>query len=300
MIMEQGVKNSAGGVPAVDFYGDASTWPISELVHSENLIDRSELHGWRIRPHRHNDLMQLFLVLEGEGKARLDSEWLQVAAPSLIIVPERAVHEFKWAVASDGFALSIRSHLIAALSQRIEPLSAAFSNPAILDVSDSSQFLSGLFEAIHEESQESRLLKDVSLDALVRVLSIWLARNVAAESPAGSSPGRAGKHHSRFARLIDKHHKSQWSVADYASTLGITPSHLNAVCQKVTNKSALQIIHERLVLAARRELAYTERNVAGVAHHLGFADPSYFTRFFKRETGMTPAAYRRRSGTMNG
>jgi AraC family transcriptional activator of pobA len=300
MIMRADAKKAASSVPAVDFYGDASAWPISELVHSEKLIDRSELHGWRIRPHRHNDLMQLFLVLDGEGSARLDSEWHQVAAPSLIIVPERAVHEFKWVEGSDGFALSIRSHLIATMSQRIESLSAAFSTPSILDVSEWSSFLSGLFETIHDESQESRLFKDVSLDALVRVLGIWLARNVAAQSPANSPSGRAAKHHSRFTRLVDKHHKSQWSVPDYASALGVTPSHLNAVCQKVSNKSALQIIHDRLVLAARRELAYTERNVAGVAHDLGFADPSYFTRFFKRETGMTPGAYRRRSGTING
>jgi AraC family transcriptional activator of pobA len=86
-------------------------------------------------------------------------------------------------------------------------------------------------------------------------------------------------------------------VADYADALGITPSHLNTVCKQLTGKSTLEVVHERLGLAARRELAYTERNIAGVAHRLGFEDPSYFTRFFKRETGVTPGEFRRRSGT---
>jgi len=300
MIMRVSDKNPAGAVPAFDFYGDTSEWPTSELVHSEKLIDRSELHGWRIRPHRHDNLVQLFLVLDGEGTARLDSEWREVTAPSLIIVPERAVHEFKWAEASDGFVLSIRGNLVLALAQCIESLSAVFGSAAVLNVPESGRFLGELFEAIHAESQQSRLFKDVSLDALIRVLAIWLARNAVAKVPASSPPGRAGKHVSRFTRLVDEHHKSQWSVADYASALGITPSHLNAVCQKVSEISALQIIHDRMVLAARRELAYTEKNIAGVAHHLGFSDTSYFTRFFKRETGMTPGAYRRRSGTMHG
>ena len=55
----------------------------------------------------------------------------------------------------------------------------------------------------------------------------------------------------------------------------------------------------RLLLAARRQLIYTERNVAEIAYHLGFSDPSYFTRFFKRATSLTPAEFRRRSGTVN-
>ena len=102
----------------------------------------------------------------------------------------------------------------------------------------------------------------------------------------------------QFIKLVDKHYKSLWSMSDYSNVLGITPSHLNSICQKLVAKSALEIVHERLVLAARRELAYTERNIAGVAHHLGFTDPSYFTRFFKRETSMTPGEFRKRSGTL--
>ena len=298
--MEKSRKTAPSSVPAVDFYGDASTWPTSELVHSENLIDRSQLHGWRIRPHRHDDLVQLFLVLKGRGRARLDSNWKDATAPCLIIIPERAVHEFEWEEASDGFALSIRTNLVSALTQRIESLNAVFATATILEVTESRRFLSELFEAIHRESQEQQLHKDVSLDALIRVLAIWLARTSVPDSPESQPAGRAARHYARFTKLVDERHKLQWSVADYADTLGITPSHLNAICQQISGKSTLELIHARLVLAAQRQLAYTERNIAGVAHHLGFADPSYFTRFFKRETGMTPGAYRRRSGTMNG
>jgi AraC family transcriptional activator of pobA len=297
--MEAKHKSVPDPVPAVDFYGDTSSWPMSELVHSERLVERSSLHGWRIRPHRHDDLTQLFLVLKGSGRARLDSVWHAVEAPCLLIIPERSVHEFEWAEASDGFVLSIRSSLVTALAQRIESLGPVFADAAMLDASESQQFLSELFAAIHDESVGQRSLKDVALDSLLRILAIWLARNSAMQATATAPASRAGKHYARFSRLVDKQHKLQWSVADYASALGITPSHLNAVCQQLVSRSALEVIHERLILAARRELAYTERNIAGVAHHLGFADPSYFTRFFKRQTGMTPGEYRRRSGTFD-
>ena len=286
-------------VPAVDFYGDTSQWPLSELVHCEPLAQRSALHDWRIRPHRHNNLTQLFLLLEGGGKARLDSEWYELQAPCLLIVPQRAVHEFEWHKGSDGFQLSVRSNLSAVLAQRIESLGGVFGSAAVIDLSTSTEFVSELFSEIYSEYVGKRPLKDVSLDCLVRLLAIWLARNAAKKSTAASLPGRAGRHYARFVKLVDERHKVQWPVSEYASALGITPSHLNAICQQLVGKSTLEVIHERLVLAAKRELAYTESNIAGVAHRLGFADPSYFTRFFKRETGLTPGDYRRRSGTFS-
>lgn len=286
-------------VPAVDFYGDTASWPIPELVHSEPLVERSELHNWKIRPHRHQDLTQLFLVLDGSGRARLDSAWHDLVSPCLLVIPERVVHEFEWQRASEGFVLSIRSDLVSALSQRMKPVGKAFLNSRAVDVSESATYLEALFAEIHTECVEQRPLRDASLESLIRVLAIWLTQRSKAESASGPAPDRAGRHLRKFTRLVDEHHKAQWSVADYANALGITPSHLNSICRKVMNQSALDVIHARLLLAARRQLVYTERNIAGVAHYLGFADPSYFTRFFKRVTGMTPGEYRRSSGTFD-
>jgi AraC family transcriptional activator of pobA len=83
----------------------------------------------------------------------------------------------------------------------------------------------------------------------------------------------------------------------YAATLGISAPHLNSICKRYGGRSALQIIHDRLMLAARRGLAYTDVSVACIARNLGFADPAYFTRFFRRAEGVTPSAFRRQTGT---
>jgi len=297
--MDQSQPESGKRIPAVDFYGDTSSWPLSELVHCEKLAERSELHDWQIRPHRHNDLTQLFIVLDGSGKAGLDSVWQDVQAPCVLIVPQRCVHEFDWAPSSDGYVLSIRSNVIAALEQRIEALGKIFNDARVIDISDSRQFIGELLAEIHAESQQQRSLKDVSLDSLVRVLAIWIARHSIAGEASTALSGRSLRHFTQFMQLVDAHHKRQWRAARYAKELGITASHLNTICHQQAGKSTLEIIHERLILAARRELAYTENNVAGVAYRLGFDDPSNFTRFFKRETGMTPGAYRRRSGTID-
>ena len=291
-------EDRARQVPAVDFYGDTATWPMSELVHSEPLVERSEMHDWKIRPHRHNDLAQLFLVLEGRGRARLDSVWYEVTAPCLLLIPVRVVHEFEWDNASAGYVLSISSSLINSLMRNMKPVEASMQSARIVDVSSSRGFVRELFAEIHIECVDRRPLRDASLESLVRVLAVWLTRNADSPTSAAAPPDRARTHFAKFTQAVNEHHKEHWSVAEYANILGISPSHLNAICRKLAEKSALDVIHARLMLAARRQLVYTEKNIAGVAYHLGFADPSYFARFFKRETGMTPAEYRKRSGTV--
>src|SRR5690606_6800633 len=129
--------------------------------------------------------------------------------------------------------------------------------------------------------------------------AIWVARHGApARRPESTS--RSTFHFDRFTTLLERHHRSGWSVADYAQALGITAAHLNAICRETSGSNALHLIHERVLLAARRELAYTDKSIADVAANLGFSEPSYFTRFFKRAMGMTPKQYRQRSGTFAG
>lgn len=285
--------------PEVDFYGEPLAWPASEFVHSERLVERSQFHDWKIRPHRHNDFAQIFLVLKGKGRACLDSSWHDVVSPCLLVIPERVVHEFEWDRDSDGYVLSVQLSLIKLISKDMKTIPAAFTNPAIADISTSRRFICSLFAEIHSETTNRTQFKDDSIESLVRLLGIWLLRNSKPTSSASRSPGRARKHFNRFEGLVDEHFRSHWSVADYAGSVGITPAHLGTVCRKTVGKSALDVIHAHLLLAARRELVYTEKNIAGIAHYLGFTDPSYFTRFFKRATGITPSEFRRRSGTFD-
>ena len=64
------------------------------------------------------------------------------------------------------------------------------------------------------------------------------------------------------------------------------------VCREVLDTSALGALHARLVLEAKRDLAYTILSVKEIALTLGFADAAYFTRFFTKETGLAPGAFR--------
>ncbi len=288
------------GVPTVDFYGDATPWSTSALLHSEPLIERSRLHAWKIRPHRHSSLAQLFWLRRGSGVARFDAEPYGLTAPCVVVVPERCVHEFEWQQDSDGFALSLASALVHELRQQIGSHGDAFKEPAVCAAADDDGYVDALFARIQHEYVNEQPMREIALDSLIKAVGVWVARRTAPERRGKEAASRAKLHYERFAKLLERHRKSQWTVSDYAAELGITPQHLNAICQQLGGESALQIIHDRVLLAARRELTYTDKSVADVAASLGFSEPSYFTRFFKRRMKMTPKEYRRRSGTVSG
>ena len=82
------------------------------------------------------------------------------------------------------------------------------------------------------------------------------------------------------------------STKDYAHRLNITPNYLNALCQEFFLKTASEIIRERTILEAKRLLMHSGLSVSEIAYKIGFTDNSYFGRYFKNDTGMTPKNFR--------
>jgi AraC family transcriptional regulator, transcriptional activator of pobA len=98
----------------------------------------------------------------------------------------------------------------------------------------------------------------------------------------------------QFHAKINECFRELHEVGDYASLLHISAGHLSEVVKTQSGKPAIKHIHERLILEARRLLFHTDHSLKEIAFDLGFAEASYFNRFFKRETAVTPAAYRAR------
>lgn len=98
---------------------------------------------------------------------------------------------------------------------------------------------------------------------------------------------------SRYIRLINSDFKKQSSIADFAKRLNVSPNHLNKTVKDGTGKTAQEIRNEVLLQEAKVKLIQTIQNVGEVAFELGFNDSSYFGKFFKKQTGMTPLEYRK-------
>jgi AraC family transcriptional activator of pobA len=129
------------------------------------------------------------------------------------------------------------------------------------------------------------------LSAYLTVLLTHLSRLYTAQFPGGE-PSADQRLLRAYRASIEENYRDLHEVSAYAERLHISAGHLSEVVKAQSGKSAIKHLHERLVLEAKRLLLYTPQSLKEMAYDLGFSDASYFNRFFKRETGHTPAEYR--------
>jgi AraC family transcriptional regulator, transcriptional activator of pobA len=97
----------------------------------------------------------------------------------------------------------------------------------------------------------------------------------------------------KFANLVDENYTKGYAVIEYARLLSISPKSLSDLTRQLINKTPLQMIQDRIILEAQRLLLHSNLNVNQVGYHLGFNDPSYFVKFFKKHTSSSPLAFRK-------
>jgi AraC family transcriptional activator of pobA len=98
----------------------------------------------------------------------------------------------------------------------------------------------------------------------------------------------------RFMKLLKEHFREERSVRYYADQLYISPKHLTKTVKEVTGKTGGELIDEMVVIEAKLLLDYLGHSIANVAESLHFSDQFSFSKYFKKQTGITPTAYRSR------
>jgi AraC family transcriptional activator of pobA len=257
------------------------------------------LHNWEITPHRHHGLFQVLWLEQGEARFQLDGRQGQLTEGSILLVPQHCVHGFKFSKDAHGMVMTLAYSLIDSLDSDVAQELMTLVEPVhcgLKDLVNAAAIEAGL-RALYVEYHERGRYHQAVITSLVSSTLAWLMReNLARARDKVATPVvRAREHLAGFVALVDVNFSQHKTLDQYAVQLGISVAHLNALCRQMSGRSALQLIHERLILEARRELIYTSMTIKEVAELLGFTDPAYFTRFFKRQTGMSPKDFRYQS-----
>jgi AraC family transcriptional regulator, transcriptional activator of pobA len=275
-------------IPAWQLYGEDSPFP--DILHIERIVDRAEGLHWRIAPHRHLHLHQVFLILSGEVKLTMDGRQVEGSPPLILNIPRETVHGFDFAAATDGYVLTLPAadfpELFAPSSEPVTALGKAFAAPA-------TAVLEAQFSTIAALHAEAGALRRLRLRAAALTLCCAVADLVPSSLPAAvgvaSDPRIAA-----FEALVRSHLDQHWQLDDYARALAVSERHLRRMCVTATGLSARALVETIRLREASRLLAYTRMRVQEVGFALGFDDPAYFARVFRRGMGLSPGDYRAR------
>jgi AraC family transcriptional activator of pobA len=150
-----------------------------------------------------------------------------------------------------------------------------------------------LFRNIEQEARNSANSRFMAMQSLLRLVFVWIIRrSLESKARVPVANDRSATRIRRFKSLIEENFTRSLSIKEYANHMGISTAQLNNICRAKVGKSALQIVHERLTLEIKRNLVYTSLTVSEIAYELGFSDPAYLTRFFSKQTGLSPKQYR--------
>lgn len=273
-------------IPAWNLYGEDSPFP--DLLHIERIVDRAAGLDWRIAPHRHLHLHQVFLLTSGGGRLTIDGTAQALAPPVLINLPRGVVHGFAFAAGTEGFVMTLPAtdfpELFGPEAETAPALARVWLGPVPAAVAARFEPVA----ALHEGPGPFRRLRlrAAALDLGCAVAEVASAPTAA---PLPADPRMAG-----FEALIRRELASGWQLADYARALALSERHLRRLCRSATGLSAHAYLEGVRLREACRLLAYTRMQVQEVGYALGFEDPAYFGRVFSRVTGLSPGAYRAR------
>lgn len=279
-------------VPTYSLYGVNSSELLSDQLHFESIAARSRLHGWEIKPHRHERFLQILYIHAGGGEALLEERREPLRSGSLVTMPPRHIHGFVFAPDTDGMVVTMTDSHLRTLLAGVPDALPLFEHPRH-DRVRRGHVLAGALALFRGEMEAVSAWRGASLSALLTLVLIGIARLANTDQPAAArSSSRPARHFQHFQQLLESDYREQKEIGYYAGAIGITATQLNRVCRQASGQSALQLIHARVLAEAQRDLLFSDLEIKHIALSLGFSDAAYFSRFFARLVGQAPTEFR--------
>jgi AraC family transcriptional activator of pobA len=295
------MRSTRRNIPVFSLYGEPPAAIAGQLdgLHIESIQSRSRKYLWHIGHHRHTRLCQCVMVTDGPVSVSLDEVRADLAGAAVMIIPAGTVHSFRFGPETEGHVLTLdlnRLLSVTAAGHR-SPIEALFSLPRAIDLRAEAELAGRLSRLLERLDQEFRQ-PDSALaptPSWLACCAFWiLALKVAAPSNDETPTGQDVDRLRRFRLLIESYYLKRWPVDRYARRLALSETSLNRLCRRLAGRTAFALVQQRLVLEARRRLVFVANSVCGVGSELGFKDPAYFSRFFRRHCGISPHEFRRR------
>jgi AraC family transcriptional activator of pobA len=274
---------------------------LSDHQHNDLLISRFApyllKHQNLSLPHKHT-FYHLVLFTEGSGRHSIDFTSFEVKPYQIYFMAPGQVHRWNFEGHVDGYVINFSAEFFQSFLLRPDyletlPFFTGNVDDEVINLpTDLQQPVVAIFEQmIGENTESSRMAMDMIRTLMLQLFILAARQN--ADSAETAAPTYNYTLLQNFRKLADKNFATMRLPKDYAALLYITPNHLNSLCNDMLGISAGELIRNRVVLEAKRLLINLDMNINQIAAKLNFADNSYFTKFFRKYTGLTPDEFRK-------
>ncbi|WP_417813196.1 helix-turn-helix domain-containing protein [Thalassospira alkalitolerans] len=267
-----------------------------EFFHLESIPSRSKLHDLHIQPHRHANLFQLLYITHGHAGIEFDDRQFSMQVGQLLTLPPGTVHGFRFSSDIDGWVISLTDHHLQEILSPAPKLLARLDRPQCVDVSGTATDPSPtdfLIRQLVTEYYSHHTGRLYALRNILGLLLLGIGRHIPSDDPARlSRKEQKSAKFRKFQSLIETFYKQHKPLEFYAREIGITTTQLNRIAKDIYGMTAIEVLHNRLILEAKRTLIYTDIAVQQIADDLGFRDAGYFSRFFAKKAALPPAQFR--------
>ncbi|WP_284652274.1 helix-turn-helix domain-containing protein [Flavobacterium terrisoli] len=252
-------------------------------------------HSFIEKPHRHNFYL-LVLFTNGSGTHEIDFTKYNIKPGSLFVLQPGQIHHWQLSEDIEGYIFFYSSAIYNLYfgHKKLEDYpfyQSVMNQPEIVFEPNELTALLPYFDLMIYESQTNTPRKEEKLLNLLDCIHIEIAQKYLSTTNHKTHSYNYKIH--QLEHLLEQYFQTEKSPSFYAGKMNITLKHLNRICKDILNQTVTELITNRVILEAKKLLTNASKTVNQIADTLGFENYSYFTRLFKKQTGITPSEFRK-------
>ncbi len=244
------------------------------------------------------------VCIKGTLTAHVDLKEVVFPEHSLIVLkPGHTLSNYHASPDFQGiFIISTLKNLVNTLPSfsRVLPCIMYFGENPVIKLSDNElechiQLLKLLHNKLHTQNPyQDKVIHALCESIFYETLGIY-TNHMNNNNSSVPSAKRKDELFYKFITLIEQHYQQERSVQFYAERLCVTAKHLSAVIKDTSGRTAGEWIDSYVMLYAKLELSNSDKTIQEISTELNFANQSFFGKYFKNHTGLSPRAYREKN-----
>lgn len=283
-------------IPRYTLYGDSNDNAENWFLNVEHLATRCEERGWEISPHSHPDFGQVLCVISGRGTITIEDKTIPFESPCIMLVPLDCVHGFTYEKDTDGWVITIAKYYLQQINEKLADFKTLWSKPNVSRLTRGGSEMEEFKNLIMKMQLELRnkgighfiATESHLISFFLNILRCSESQNIDVAKLNTAYVNLVEK----FNHLIEEHYRQNIKIGDFTAILGVSVAQLRAACESINGNSPIQMLQQRKITEANRNLIFSDMTIEQIAYWLGFSSPAYFARFYKKEMGTTPAKFR--------